>query len=121
MVRTVQSIVDEARTHVQDIRPEGYRYPDTDFILYANSALNEIRRLRPDFFVGTFGDAMPIITAIGDDWPLESQTELPVVYFMAGSAMLRDDEFANDGRAVSMLKTFRQLLTGDAGEDDRDR
>jgi hypothetical protein len=112
MSRTVQELVTEARGHLQDSR-EPYRYQDADFIGFANSALRDIRRLRPDFFVGTFADPFPEITALTDEWPLEETTELPVIYFFAGSAMLRDDEFAVDQRALSLVKTFSDMLVGD--------
>lgn len=112
MPRTVQSIVDEARGHLQDTREEAYRYSDDDFILWANSAIREIRTIRPDIFVGTYEDTFPAITALTDNWPLDQMTELPATYFMAGSAMLRDDEFAVDQRALGLLKTFRDMLTG---------
>ena len=108
MPRTVQEIVTEARGHLQDtVAP--YRYTDADLVNYTNSAMRVIYRIRPDFFFGTYGTDIATL-AIDDDYPLDFQTELPVVYFLVGSAMLRDDEFSVDARAVTMLKMFSNDL-----------
>ena len=111
-MRTVRDLIAIARGHIQDstVIAGEFRYTDEDLLAYVNNAVLEIRMLRPDFFVSRYDD-MPIYS-IDDAYTLDVQTEVPIVYYVAGSAMLRDDEFAVDGRAVGMLNLFRSKLVG---------
>lgn len=83
---------------------------------YFNSALLELRRLRPDAFLGGFEDPIPMLS-INDDltavtFPVDEQFFTPVVFFITGMAELRDDEFTVDGRAVTVMQQFTAKVTG---------
>lgn len=111
MARTVASILTEAREHLQDTLAP-YRYSDSSLLELLNSALREARTLRPDYFVGNTL-LQPITRATTDgNFPADEQLEVPVVYYIVGAAQLRDDEFAEDSRALGMLNTFRQSISG---------
>jgi hypothetical protein len=117
MPRTLGDVVTEARRILQDEDTENYRYPDADLYAAITSAIAEVRRLRSDAFIGSITDALPIYTSAnsGLAFPIDETFFTPVVYFVAGYAELRDDEFTNDGRAVALMNKFvSQLRVGDA-------
>lgn len=111
MAKTIQDILDEARVYIQD-EIEPYRYSDEDLVDYLNNGISEIRRIRPDFFVGLFYSDLPqfTISDLGEDYPLDEQTNTAITYFVAGNAALRDDEHVNDGRAAGLLGLFQAKL-----------
>lgn len=113
MARTIQDILNEARDYIQDTDTEVQRYSDADLIAYLNNGITEIRRIRPDFFVNSYDNALPRFTTstLTEDWPLEDQTDTAIAYFVAGSAALRDDENVLDGRASGLLTLFSTKLT----------
>jgi hypothetical protein len=103
--------INDCFTHVREIlqdQVEPYRYPDSDLIRSLNSALYELKRIRPDVWLGTYGTDLTLYT-ISDlalEIPFDSVFFQPVVYYIAGSLELRDDEFAIDGRAVTLVRSF---------------
>lgn len=115
MAKTVADAVTEARAILQD-NDTPYRYSDADLVAYLNDGLLETRKIRPDLFRtywGT-GDAFPEFTSqdITDatDFPIDDMFFTPVVYFIAGTAELRDDEFTVDARAATLLNQFNTKL-----------
>lgn len=109
MARTVESLISEARFHLQDT-VEPYRYDAASLLLFLNSGIREAKSKRPDFFYDTVFDDLDDVST--GTLGLDSQLELPLVYFVVGSAQLRDDEFAEDSRAIGMLNVFRSTLNG---------
>lgn len=111
MAKTIQDILDEARVYIQD-EVEEYRYSDEDLVDYLNNGIWEIRRIRPDFFIGTYDDEVPSFTTaqLDSEYPLDGQTYTAMAYFVAGNAALRDDEHVNDGRASGLLTLFQAKL-----------
>lgn len=110
MSKTVADILTEARGYLQDTSAEP-RYSQEDLISFLNDAVFEIRRLRPDLFLGTYGQ--PVIQY--DDTELLELFAFPQYatatgYFVAGSAELRDDEFVDDNRAMTLLARFSSML-----------
>ncbi len=109
---TYQSAITAARSIVQDLDSDDYRYTDEQFIAALNMAISEVRRLRPDAWAGTFLAAIVEVTALNlsDPWPVDDMFYNPVVEFLAAHVELRDDEFIQNGRAPALLQRFSQRL-----------
>ena len=107
---TVGDYILEARRLLQDeVAP--HRYPELDLIQAFDIALMEARRIRPDLFLGRFGN---LPRAYSADQPLEIDPMYrpTFVYYIAGRAQLRDAEGAQDQRASALMNKFvAQLLT----------
>jgi hypothetical protein len=95
---------------------DGDRYTDEDLISDMNSAVSMTKMLRPDAFI--LGEALPeftvadVNTSPATDFPLPDIFYQSFVYYLAGNAELRDDEFAVDNRAMTLLAAYRRNLTG---------
>lgn len=110
-----------ARGILQDRDPEPeYRYSDEDLIDGLNGGLAQVRMTRPDAFVqyykGSNRFTFPQYTtddlALDPqlDWPLNIIYLQPVAIYMAAFAMLRDDEYAEDGRAAAFFNKFERTI-----------
>ena len=108
MARTVQAAVDRALEILQD--EQAIRYPRAQLRNYVVDAIVEARSVRPDLFVASYQTPLPGSLNEGDTIPLPDQFFNTICYFLAGKAELRDDEFANDGRAMTLLKSFTQKM-----------
>lgn len=123
MARTIPDVITEARKLLQDTRASSYRYSDAYLIGLLNLALQEIYRLRPDAFIGCCTDediAVPTyVEADAADntktFPIDAIFFLATVYHIVGNAQLADDEFADDNRAIVLLRSFRDMLVGPGG------
>jgi hypothetical protein len=133
MAKTWQNIIDEARVILQDTDSPN-RHSDTVLLAKLNRGLQELRRLRPDAFWDFFSvdDAQPpevvVTDAVPDTDPdefdLDEDAEIalsatfnldlmfytPLVYWVASSAELVDDEFTNDGRVVLLQNAFKNMV-----------
>ena len=79
-------------------------------------ALAEVRVKRPDLYLASgLRSQLPLFTAATDmntDFPLDWTIYPAFVYYLVGRAELREDTFATDGRAVTLMNKFTtQLLT----------
>lgn len=120
-MKTLNDLVSEVRIHLQDTRAGLQRYTDTELIALVNSSFRRAKSLRPDLFLSSL-DAprieMPTytVTDLAEptpiEFPLEEQFFLPIVFYTVGLAQLRDDEFAVDGRAATMITNAEKQLTG---------
>lgn len=110
MPKTVGDAVTEARVILND--SAGDRYTDAQLASDFNNAIAQAKMLRPDAFI--LGEALPEFTTseFTEDFPLAEIFFQSFVYYLAGNAELRDDEFAVDGRAMTLLAAFRRNLTG---------
>ncbi len=114
MPKSIDDILTDARVILND--RAGDRYTDDDLISDLNHALSMTKMLRPDVFV--LGEALPEFTTAdlnqvpATDFPLPEIFAQSFVYYLAGNAELRDDEFAVDGRAMTLLSAYRRNLTG---------
>lgn len=109
---TVGQIVARARTLLQDTI-EPYRYPTPDLIAALNEACMEARRLRPDLYLRTFNQTMPVFAAEADavtDAKIPSEYRPAFIYYMVGNAQLQDDEAGEDQRATVFLNKFTAQL-----------
>lgn len=119
-VRMVSDLLERVRQVLQDQDQDNYRYPTSDLVGYLNDAVLEARRLRPDLFVGKY---MVDLAQVSQDpstdystipFPLPGQYFVGTYNFVCGFAELRDDEFAVDGRAMTLRTQFTQMLAGGA-------
>lgn len=131
--KTWQNVIDEARVILQDTdSPE--RYSDEVLLSKLNRGLQELARLRPDAFFDYFTgddilvprvvevDAVPDTDPdeidIDEDEEIASSTSFalnmmfytPLVYWVASSAELVDDEFTNDGRVILLQNNFKSMV-----------
>ncbi len=120
MALTVKDLIYQAREVVQDLGME-YDFSDPDrhsdekLIRYLNTALADCYRLRPDLFFPLAQDRQPVQFTTDDitnstPWPLEPGYWSAFVDYVAGYVGLGDDEFAQEGRAVTLLNRFSQKL-----------
>lgn len=111
MARTVGDVVTRAQQTLQD--EAGTRYPVEQLIGYISDAVIEARSIRPDLFVGAFGAPLEDPTDPAAPFPLPDQFFPAVCYYVCGRAELRDDEFAVDNRAMTLLSAYgKKLLAG---------
>lgn len=133
MAKTWSNLLEEVRVILQDT-DSPYRWSDAVLLAKLNRGLQELARLRPDAFWDRFHiddivvpqvsatDPDPItdpdefdadeaaVVATSDDFDLPMQFYTPLVYWVAGSAELIEDEFANDGRAATLLTQFKAMV-----------
>lgn len=105
---TFQNIIDQARVDLQDAAKT--RYTDAEMLTYLVDGVNEARRLRPDFFFGSYTASEPVYT-LASTFPLPSMYQMLFIHYLVFRAETRDDEYALDGRAVGMLARFEKELT----------
>ncbi len=93
-----------------------FRYSDTDLAGYVSEALTEARRVRPDLFLGSLRAAIPVYTSadLATAVPMPDSYFSQIVNYVAGRADLREDQFAQDGRALTLIQAFGVSLTGGA-------
>jgi hypothetical protein len=108
---TVVDYLAQARVLLQD-KTYPPRYPDTELVEALNLAMMEARRLRPDLYLG---DATTLFTvpSIGATDPMggiDVQYRVPLLYYMVGHAMQRDEEENNENRALSYKQRFSGML-----------
>jgi hypothetical protein len=114
MPKSVDDALTDARVILNDAA--GDRYTDADLVSDFNSAISMTKMLRPDAF--KLGEALPEITVAdleqvpATDFPLAEIFYQSFVYYLAGNAELRDDEFAVDNRAMTLLAAYRRNLSG---------
>jgi hypothetical protein len=114
MPKSIDNALTDARVILNDAA--GNRYTDDDLISDLNSAIAQTKGIRPDAFI--LGEALPEFTTadLGQmpetDFPLPEIFYQSFVYYLAGNAELRDDEFAVDNRARTLLGAYRRNLTG---------
>lgn len=110
MARTVADVLSRARETLQDTA--GVRYPEPQLIGYVSDAVIEARSIRPDLFVGSYDVPLTDVTDTAAPFPLPDQFFPAVCFYVTGRAELRDDEFAVDNRAMTLLSAYRNKLLG---------
>tara|TARA_Y100001938_G_scaffold127867_1_gene181129 strand:- start:184 stop:513 length:330 start_codon:yes stop_codon:yes gene_type:complete len=101
---TFATIISEARTFLQDT--DTNRYSDADLLVYANEAIAEAKRIRPDFFYGTYSTALSTY-ATSDTVPLPIEYQSYLKDYIMARAEFRDDEYSVDGRIGSLMARFK--------------
>lgn len=108
MARTVQDVINQARIPLNDAA--GTRYLDHEMAAYVLDAFWQARSVRPDLFVTEFDATTPDELQPTDPFPLPDQFFRAVVDYVTGSAEMRDDEFAVDGRAMTLQSALNSKL-----------
>src|SRR4051794_893241 len=104
--------LDEARTLLQDTTTP-VRYSDAELIQALDFALMETRRLRPDLFLGDLPGlmALPDVESIPNPLTvIEHQYRVPLVYYMVGHCLMRDDEEGNDQKSMQYRQRFVGMM-----------
>lgn len=118
MAKTIADVVTEARQMLQDAR-EPFRHTQVYLVSLMNTAFLEVYRERPDAYMGCCGDDIEVPSYTEGDLTANPVPPFPiderlffqaVVYHIVANAQLQDDEFAVDGRAVTLIQTFRTML-----------
>lgn len=133
MAKTWQNVLDEARVILKDQLPTA-RYTDPILLAVLNRGLQELGRLRPDAFYEFFNvDDIVVVEVVTTDSDPDDDTDefdpvedgqialtanfnIPMmfytalVYWVAASAELTDDEFTDDGRASMLMAQFKQMV-----------
>jgi len=117
MAKTYQNLIDEARTLSQDTDATSQRNTDAVYLDKLNRALQELARIRPDAYWSSYDDVIEDITVpeltdtdLADFFEPPMQFYYPVVTFVVGQIEMIEDEFSADGRAMSMLGTFKSSV-----------
>lgn len=125
-IKTLDDALAEIRAIINDADSGGYRFPDVLVIQKLNTAMMELRKYRPDAFIGNFTQGVLTNTGVtffevtdislGVAWPVDQNFFFaPIVFYVAGILDLSDDEFADDNRAMTLLSAFKAQLTGPGG------
>jgi hypothetical protein len=101
-------VIEHARDVLQDL--DGDRYSDVSLIRCLSQGVQEVRRLRPDFFIGRYYEVSDGPISMEEYINLPLFLFSPLMNYVVGMAEMRDDEFTTDSRAVTMLTMFRQQL-----------
>jgi hypothetical protein len=132
--KTWQSVIDEAREILQDTNSDRYRYSNTVLLANLNRGVQELARLRPDALWDFLLDGELLVpqivttdadpdtdpdtldevedgeVALSASFNLPMQFHGALVYWVASTAELVDDEYTNDGRAATLMGAFRQQV-----------
>ena len=121
MAYTIATLCTEARAILQDViatgSTNGTRYSNQDLIDAFNDALIQARGKRPDLFIGMgLRNTVPQystadITA-NTPFPIDFTYYPAFLYYVVGRSELRDDTFADDKRAATLMNKFTAQLLG---------
>ena len=113
----VSDYIDDVRVLLQDTVNSPYRYADADLIEALNRGILEACRLRPDIAMAmgwNFTGDPPQFSAGNESAPvpIPAPYKQAFIYYICGTAQLRDEENTQDARATVFLNKFiSQLLT----------
>lgn len=111
MARTVQQVYDRAREILQD--EAGARYTDPQLQMHLLDALLTVRSVRPDLFINGYETPLPDSLLVTDTLPVPDNLFAAISLYVSGAAELRDDEFAVDGRAMTLAGALaKKLISG---------
>jgi len=106
---TVTDYVAQARALLQDTMSP-VRYPDSDIIDALNLSLLEARRLRPDLFLGTSPGTLSVTSIGGTNAvpmsTIDEQYRVPLLYFVVGHTLERDEEDGSEMRSQRYKMQF---------------
>jgi hypothetical protein len=108
---TVVDYLAQARVLLQD-KTYPPRYPDFELVEALNLGMMEARRMRPDIFLGD-APTLSTVPSIGATDPMSQvdvQYRVPLLYYMVGHAMQRDEEENNENRAIAYKQRFAGML-----------
>lgn len=111
MARTCQRVIDRVNEILQDTG--NVRYTESEKLNHIVDAVEQIRAVRPDVFVASYATPLPDSLLAASLLPTPDQYFAAICYYVAGCCELRDDEFAVDGRALSLRDSLvKKLVSG---------
>lgn len=105
---TFSDLIGDAQVILQDVAAERYTLPQ--LLRCATLAVAEAFVARPDFQFGQ-GYAGVGTYSAADTVPIPANYHSFIIEYIVFRAEIRDDEFANDGRAAAFLARFKNGLT----------
>ncbi len=111
VLATVGEYVAEARVLLQD-NMSPYRYSDTSMKMALALALLQMRKMRPDIFIGVTAPSLTPSSADTVSLPIDEVYRLPLLNFMAGYVQLRDEEGGSEQRASMFMNAFATQIMG---------
>lgn len=114
MTLIVSQIIDETRRILSDRGvAEKRRNKDADIRGAMRLAISDMRRVRPDLFVGslqTLPDMMVVDQVDIEDWLFT-----PMAFLTTGYVLMQNDQFSQDGTAAGMLSAGKAQLNSPGG------
>jgi hypothetical protein len=107
VVRSISEVAASARLTLND--DDVTRYKDPEVLGYVIDALNTIKNIRPDLFLGNYG-ALSTLT-IASNLPINEQFFRPLTDYVIARCELKDDEHVLNARAELMAKMTTGYLT----------
>ena len=107
MALTLQQVLDRARKPLND--RSKVRYPDADLLEYANDAVRELRRRRPDLFYGQYS-SLPAELTSGQNLPVDDEFLPAVCDYIRARAEFKDDEASMREKAATFFRLFEGAL-----------
>lgn len=107
MTRTVAEVITSAVKTLND--EDQVRYTEPEQIGFVVDALNMVRNMRPDLFIGNMATPFGTLTT-ASVLPLDEQFFRPIVDYVIARCEMKDDEAVNSGRADLMAKLSAGFL-----------
>jgi hypothetical protein len=104
----VSDLMAAVRDVLQD--DDADRYSDARLLRGLNLGILDLRRVRPDHFIGRYSEPTWQASALTDVFPLPEVVVPSLVKYVSGWVELADDEYTQDGRAAGLLSAFRTDL-----------
>jgi hypothetical protein len=106
--RTVAEVLTTAYSTLNDT--DRARYTEAEAIGFTVDALQLVRNVRPDLFLGQFSTAIGTLTK-ASVLPIDDQFFRPVADYVIARCETKDDEHVNSARAEMMAKFTSGFLT----------
>lgn len=103
----VRDVLANVRDLLQDTDATEYRYPEASLLRLLNLFQLELRRGRPDAFIGMFHLPTATLTDPSQDVPFPELFVPAAVKYVAGMAEVRDDDFTQNSRAVTLVNAAK--------------
>jgi hypothetical protein len=129
VTKTIDDLVLEVREIVNDEQVP-FRYSNARVLQVLNTALRDLYRVRPDAYIGNFTSGV-LSANLANTYSandLQSATVPPVpptpfpvddrlffgplVFYVVGRLEISDDEFTDDGRAMTLFQAFVSEVGG---------
>lgn len=101
MARTVAEVLTSARDTLND--DAGDRYTSAAMIGLVVDALNTVKNIRPDLFIGRFNVSIGTLTT-ASELPVDEQFFRPIVDYVISRCETKDDEAVLAARAELMAR-----------------
>jgi len=100
----IADFVRQVRETVQDL--DGDRYTDSRIVAAINMGILEMRRMRPDYFIGRYGEPPYQAVDATEVYPLAMETMPALVMYAVGFLAMADDEEGANALAQQGMQVF---------------